>query len=97
VRAINSGAGENVIKWSLDGRLVGQKSPVEIQHAQKSAELTGVFGREAVPEMSYSYFQTSGTLGGYLVTEEDDLGCSEDALRRIDQDRVTLKSFKKLT
>jgi hypothetical protein len=34
VRALDSGARENVMKWCLDGRRVG---PVEVQHAQKMA------------------------------------------------------------
>jgi hypothetical protein len=32
--------------------------------------------------MGHSFLQWSGTLGGHLVTEEGDLGCFEDALRR---------------
>jgi hypothetical protein len=64
----------------LGGSGVGQKSPVEIQHAQEAAELTGGLWREAVLEMSHSIFERSGTLSGHLVTEEGNLGCSEDTL-----------------
>jgi hypothetical protein len=70
---------------------VRQKSPIEIQHAQKSTELTGGLGRMAVLEVVNSLFQRLGTLGGHLVTEEGDLGCSKDALRRVGGDPVPLK------
>jgi hypothetical protein len=56
VVALDSGAPENVVKWYLGGRRVGQKSPVEVQHAQETAELTGGLGRMAVLEMGYSFF-----------------------------------------
>jgi hypothetical protein len=45
----------------------------------------------AVLEMSHSIFEQTGTLSGHLVTEEGKLGCSEDTLRRVDQDLVLLK------
>jgi hypothetical protein len=53
--ALDSGVEENV-KWCLGGRRVGQKSPVELQHAQKTAELTGGLGRVAVLETGHSFF-----------------------------------------
>jgi hypothetical protein len=68
---------------------VGQKSPIEVQHAWKSVEQTGVLGRVAVLEMRF--IQRLGTLGGYLVTKEGYLGCSKDTLRRVDEDPVPLK------
>jgi hypothetical protein len=92
--ALDSGAGENVVQWCLGGRRVGQKSPIEVQHAQKSAELTGGLGRVAVLEVRYSFFQRLGTFDGHLVTEEGDLGCSENALRRVD-DPVFLELVQK--
>lgn len=46
---------------------IGQKSPVEFQHAQLTAELAG----------------GHGTLSRGFVTKEGDLGCSEDAFRRV--------------
>jgi hypothetical protein len=70
---------------------VRQKSPVEIQHAQEAAELTGGLRRGAVLNMGHSVFKLSGTLGGHLVDEEGYLGCSENTLRRVDQDPVSLK------
>jgi hypothetical protein len=42
-------------------------------------------------EVSHSLFKRLGPLGGNLVTEEGDLGCLEDALRRVDEDPVPLK------
>jgi hypothetical protein len=68
-----------------------QKSLVEVQQAQKMAELTGSLGRVAVQEIGYCFFQSSGTLGGYLVTEEGDLGCSEDSLCQVVEDPILLK------
>jgi hypothetical protein len=94
VRALDSGSGENVVKWWLVCRRVGQKSPIEVKHAQETAELTGGLGRETVLEVGYSFFQRLGTLGGQLATEEGDLGCSEDALRRVDDYTVPLKSVE---
>jgi hypothetical protein len=41
MRALDSGAGKNVMERCLGGSGVGQKSPVEFQHAQEAAELTG--------------------------------------------------------
>jgi hypothetical protein len=38
VRALESGAGENVMKC-LSGRCADQKLPVEVQHTQETAEL----------------------------------------------------------
>jgi hypothetical protein len=32
-----------------------------------------------------------GTLGRHLITEEGDLGCSKDTLRRVDDDSIPLK------
>jgi hypothetical protein len=49
--ALESGSGENVMKWCPGGRLVWQKSPVELQHAKKTEELTGSLGRVAVLKM----------------------------------------------
>jgi hypothetical protein len=69
---------------------VGQKSPVEVQHTQKSTELTGGLWRVAVLKMGYSLFQRLTTFCGHLVTEEDDLGCPEVTLRRVDDDPVPL-------
>jgi hypothetical protein len=51
VRSLDSGAGENVMKWCLGGRRVGQKSPIEVQHAQKTMELTNGLVRVAVLEL----------------------------------------------
>jgi hypothetical protein len=48
---------------------MGEKSPVKVQHAQKSTELTGGLGRVAVLVMSHSFFQRLRTLGGHLATE----------------------------
>jgi hypothetical protein len=45
----------------------------------------------AVLEMGHSIFQRLRTFGGHLVTEEGDLGCSEDALRWVDDDPVPLE------
>jgi hypothetical protein len=49
---------------------MGQKSPIEVQCAQKTTELTGGLGRVAVLKMGYSFFQRLGILGGHLVTKE---------------------------
>jgi hypothetical protein len=84
VVTLDSGAVENVVHWRLGGLSVGQKSPVEIQDAQKSTELTGRLWRVAFLEMGYSLFHRLRTFGGHLVTEEGYFGCSEDALRRLD-------------
>jgi hypothetical protein len=75
VGTLDSGAGENVVQWCLGGRSVGQKSPVEVEHAQKLTELTGGLWRVAVLEMGHSLFQRLRTFGGHLVTEENNLGC----------------------
>jgi hypothetical protein len=48
----------------------------------------------AIPKMGYSFFQRSGTIGGHLVTEKGDLGCSEDALCQVDENPVPLKLVK---
>jgi hypothetical protein len=73
---------------------VGQKSPVEIQHSQKSTELAAGVWKVAVLEMGLSLFQCLRTFGGRLVAEEGDLGCSDDALRRVDDDPVPLELGK---
>jgi hypothetical protein len=86
VETLDSGAGENVVQWCLGGRSLGQKSPVEIQHAQKSTKLTGGLWRVAVLEMGHSLVQRLRTFGGHFVTEVGNLGCSEDALRQVDDD-----------
>jgi hypothetical protein len=91
MRALDSGAAKNVMKRCMGGSGVRQKSPIEIQHAQEAAELTCGVRKGTVLEMSHSIFERSGTLGGHLVTEEGNLGCSEDTLRRVDQDPVSLK------
>jgi hypothetical protein len=70
---------------------VGQKSPGEVQHGQKSTELTGGLWRVAVLEMGHSLFQRLRTFGGHLVTEEGNFGCSEDALCRVDDDAIPLE------
>jgi hypothetical protein len=51
----------------------------------------------AILEMDYPFFQRSETLGEHLVTEEGDLGWPEDALRRVDEDPVPLKSVERRT
>jgi hypothetical protein len=94
VRALDSGAGEEIVKRRLVCRRLGQKSPVEVQYAQETAGLTGGLGSLAVLKIGYSFFQRLGTLGGHLVTKEQDPGCSEDALRRVDEDPVPLKSVE---
>jgi hypothetical protein len=91
IRALDSGAGKNVVERCLGRSGVGQKSPVEIQHAQEAAELTGGLRRGAVLEMGHSIFELSGTLSGHLVTEVGNLGCSEDTLCGFYQDPVLLK------
>jgi hypothetical protein len=48
---------------------MGQKSPVEVQHAQKSMELLGGLGRVTVLEMDHSFIERLATLGGHLLTE----------------------------
>jgi hypothetical protein len=70
---------------------VGQKSPVEVQHAQKSTELTGGLWMVAVLEMGHSPFQKLRTFGEHLVTEEGNLEYSKDALRLVDDDPIPLK------
>jgi hypothetical protein len=70
---------------------VGQKSPVEVEHAQKSTEPTGGFWRVAVLVRGHSLLQRLRTFGGHLVTEKSNLGCSEEALRRVDDDPIPLK------
>jgi hypothetical protein len=73
---------------------MGQKSPVEVQHTQKTVELTGGFVRVAVLLTGYSSAQRLGTLGGGFVSVEGDLGCSEDTFRRVDENPVLLKPFE---
>jgi hypothetical protein len=70
---------------------VGQKSPVEIQHTQKSTDLTAGLWRVAVLEMGHSLFQRLRTFGGHLAAEEGDLGCSEHTLRRVDDEPIPLE------
>jgi hypothetical protein len=82
---------EHVVQWCLGGRSVGQISPVEVRHAQKSTELTGGLWRVEVLEMDHSFFQSLRTFGGHLVTEDGNLGCSEVALRRVYDDSIPLK------
>jgi hypothetical protein len=41
--------------------------------------------------MCHSLFQRLRSFGGYLVTEEGDLGGSEDAIRRVDNNPIPLK------
>jgi hypothetical protein len=48
----------------------------------------------AVLEVDYLFFQRFGTLGGHLITEEGDLGCSEDAIRRFNEYPVRMKSVE---
>jgi hypothetical protein len=91
MRALDSGAGKNVMERCLGSSGVGQKSPVEIQQAQEAVELTGGLWRGAVLEMSHSIFERSETLSGHLVTEKGHFGCSEDTLQRVDQDPTLLK------
>jgi hypothetical protein len=62
-----------------------------LHHAQKPTELADSLRRVAALEMDHSFIQRLGTLGRYLVTEEGDLGCPEDALRRVDDDLILLK------
>jgi hypothetical protein len=47
--------------------------------------------RRAVPKLGHLFFQWPGTLSGHFVTEEGDIECSEDTLRRVDHDPVSLK------
>jgi hypothetical protein len=89
--AFDSDTGESVVQWCLGGRRVGQKSPIEVHHAQKSTELTGGLGRGAVLEVGHSFFQRLGTFGRHLVTKDGDLRCSESALRRVDDDPVSVE------
>jgi hypothetical protein len=74
---------------------MGQKSPIEIHHAQKSTELAGSLWRMAVLEIGHSFVQRLGTLSRHFVPEEGDLGCPKDALRRIDDDPIPLKPVVK--
>jgi hypothetical protein len=74
---------------------VRQKPSVEVQHAKRPTELTGGLRRGAVLEVGHSLFKRLRNFGGNLVTEEGDLGCSKDALSRIDEDPVSLKLFGK--
>jgi hypothetical protein len=54
-------------------------------------ELTGFLWRVAVVEMGHSLFQRLRTFGGHLVTEDGNFRCSEDALRRVDDDSIPLE------
>jgi hypothetical protein len=88
VEALNCGVGENIMQWCQGGRRhVGQKSLIEVQHAQKSTEITGGLGWVVVLEMGHSFFQRLGT----LVTEEGGLGYLGNALCWVDEDPVPLK------
>jgi hypothetical protein len=44
----------------------GAQIPIEVQHAQKSTELTGVLWWVIVLKMGHSFFLSLGTLGGHL-------------------------------
>jgi hypothetical protein len=92
VGALESGAGEKIIRWCLAGRRVGQISPVEIYNGQKTAKLTDVLGRVAVQKMGYLFMQRSETPGGHIVTEKCDLGGTENTLRQVDENPVHMKS-----
>jgi hypothetical protein len=70
------------------------KSPVVVQHAQETAELTGGFRRLAFLKVGHSFFQRLEALGGHLMTEEGDFTCSEDALPRLAEDPVLLQSIE---
>jgi hypothetical protein len=94
VGALDSWVGQNVVQWCLGGSYVGQISPVEVHHAQKPTELAGSLWRLAVLEMGHSFIQRLGTLGRHLVTEESDLGCPKDILRRVADDPIPLKLVK---
>jgi hypothetical protein len=48
--------------------------------------------RGIVLKMSHSVFQRPGIVGGYLITEERYLGCSEYAFLRVKDDPVCLKT-----
>jgi hypothetical protein len=45
----------------------------------------------AALEMGHSHFQRLRTFGGHILIAESDLGCSEDALHRFDDDLMPLK------
>jgi hypothetical protein len=62
---------------------MGQKSHVEVQHAQKSTELTVGLWRVAVLEMGHSLFQRLRTFGGNLVTEEGNSGARKMHFARL--------------
>lgn len=74
MRVLDSGSGENVVKWCLLCYCVGRELPVEVQHAQETAEQTGGLGRLAVLKVGCSFFQRFGTLSRHFVTKEGDLG-----------------------
>jgi hypothetical protein len=85
VGTLDSGFGKNVSKWCVGGLCVEQKSPIEVQLAQKKAKLTGRLGMETSLEIliDHTFFQRLEILGSYPVTNEGVLGYSEDALRRV--------------
>jgi hypothetical protein len=58
-------------------------------------ELTGGLWRVTFLEMGHLLFQRLRTFGGNLVTKEGNLGCLEDALRRVDDDPIPLKLGEK--
>jgi hypothetical protein len=72
ITTFDSGAGQ-VMKWCFGSSGVGQKSPVEVEHAHEAEELTGGLGRRADMKMGYSFFQRLETLGGHLITKEGGL------------------------
>jgi hypothetical protein len=55
VGALDSGAGDNIVKWCVGGRRVGQESRVEIPHAQSTEELIGGLGSVGVLMIHYSF------------------------------------------
>jgi hypothetical protein len=69
MRTFDSGAGESVMEWCLGPSSVRQKSPIEVQHAQKATELTGGLRRGAALKMGHSFLQWSGSLRKHPVTE----------------------------
>jgi hypothetical protein len=61
VEPLNLGPERKSRRGASMAAALGQKSPVEIQHGQKKAELTDGLGREADLNMGYQFFQSSGT------------------------------------
>jgi hypothetical protein len=54
---LDPGSGESGIERCLDSSSVGQKSPVEIQHAQEAPELTGGLRRRTAMQICHSFLQ----------------------------------------